>query len=228
MPNREQSPRRELDSGSGRSVWRRQRRLLRFLLDNKISCGNPVTLPSLLTKVKFTQNYRREALQHKLLGPLRRDNRVFVGTSNKGVFLVTTAEDVDTTLGFYTWRVRAELRHARTLRALAKRTKLFAGHESKIPANKERAVIFVDESGNPDIKDLDPPVLVIAAAIIESRQDLADIDQRFKNAFAAIKRPEDHELKTAGLSVAKHARLLRELSLLEYQWAAARVLTEQS
>ena len=57
--------------------------------------------------------------------------------------------------------------------------------------------------------------------MIESRQDLSGIDQRFKNAFATIKRPENHELRTAGLSVAKHARVLRELSLLEYQWAAA-------
>lgn len=137
------------------------------------------------------------------------------------MFLVTTPEDVDATLGFYTWRVRAELRHARNLRALAKRTKLLAGYESKIPDNKERAVIYLDESGNPDIEDRDPPVLVIGAVVIESREDLAALDQRFKNAFAVIRRREEHELRTAGLSVWKHGRVLRELSLLDYQWAAA-------
>ncbi|HXG70834.1 MAG TPA: DUF3800 domain-containing protein [Gemmatimonadaceae bacterium] len=198
-----------------------KRRLIRFLLDNRITSANPKTLPSILADVEFTQTYRREALQHKLLGPLRRDPRVFIGTSSTGIFLVTTPEDVDATLGFYTWRVRAELRHARNLRALAKRTKLFAGYHSTVPPNKERAVIYFDESGNPDIHNRDPPVFVIAAVVVESRRDLAALDQRFKNAFAVIKRPEDHELKTSGLSVAKHGRVLRELSLLDYQWAAA-------
>jgi hypothetical protein len=198
-----------------------KRRLIRYLLDNEITSTKPISLKEILQQVKFTRKYRREALQHKLLGPLRRDQKVFVGTSSKGIFLVTTPQDVDTTLGFYTWRVRAELRHARNLRALAKRTKLLAGYESKIPANKERAVIYLDESGNPDISDLDPPVLIIAAVVIQSRQDLSGMDQRFKNAFAVIKRPEEHELKSKGLSVAKHGRVLRELSLLEYQWAAA-------
>src|SRR5262249_38837488 len=64
-------------------------------------------------------------------------------------------------------------------------------------------------------------VFIVAAVLIDSREDLATMDQRFKNAFAAIRRPEAHELKTAGLSVHKHTRVLRELSLLDYQWAAA-------
>lgn len=198
-----------------------KRRLIRFLLDTGKSATNPVTLPEILKKVRFTRPYSREALQHKLLGPLRRDAKVFVGTSSRGIFLVTTPEDMDATLGFYTWRIRAELRHARNLRALAKRTKLLAGYQTQIPANRERAVIYLDESGNPDIRDLRPSVLVIGAVVIESRQELAALDQRFKNAFAVIRRPEDHELRTGGLSPAKHGRVLRELSLLDYQWAAA-------
>lgn len=198
-----------------------KRRLIRYPLDTGKSASNPVTLPEILDKVKFTRSYHREALQHKLIGPLRRDPKVFVGPPNAGIFLVTTPEDVDATLGLYTWRIRAELRHARNLRALAKRTKLLEGHKSTLPANKERAVIYLDESGNPDVQELTPPVLVIGAVVIESRQELAGLDQRFRNAFAAIRRPESHELRTAGLSVAKHAKVLRELSLLDYQWAAA-------
>jgi hypothetical protein len=199
-----------------------KRRLIRFLLDRSVSSANPKTIPTLLREISFTRSYRREAFQHKLLGPLRRDPRVFVGVSSAGIFLVTTPEDADTTLGFYTWRVRAELRHARNLRALAKRAKLFVDHRSKIPDNKERAVIYIDESGTPDIHHLTPSTFVVGAVMLESRRDLAGIDQRFRNAFAAIGRPTDHELRTAGLSVAKHRRVLRELSLLEYQWAAAR------
>jgi hypothetical protein len=198
-----------------------KKRLIHYLLDNEVTSTTPVTLAKILAEVKFTQKYRREALQHQLLGPLRRERNVFIGTSNAGVFLVTTPEDVDTTLGFYTWRIRAELRHARNLRALAKRTNLLAGYKSKIPATKERAVIYIDESGNPDVGNLDPPVFVIAAVVIQSRQNVAGLEQRFQSAFAVIQRPPSHELRSAGLSVAKHARVLRELSLLEYQWAAA-------
>lgn len=196
-------------------------KLIRFLLANDVSCANPMTIPQILKEVSFSEKYRREGFQHQILGPLRRDPKVFIGTSSKGLFIVTTPEDVDTTLGFYTWRIRAELRHARSLRALSKRTKLFKGHESKIPENKERAVIYLDESGTPNVADTQQPIFVVAAVVIESRRDLAGLDQRFKNAFTTIKRPDDHELKTSGLSVAKHARVLRELSLVEYQWAAA-------
>jgi len=196
-------------------------KLIKFLLQNQVSCTNPMTIPRILKELKFSEKYRREGFQHQILGPLRRDPKVFIGTSNKGLFIVTTPDDVDTTLGFYTWRIRAEMRHARSLRALAKRTKLFKGHKSTIPDNKERAVIYLDESGTANVEDTEQPVFVVAAVVIESRQDLSGLEQRFKNAFATIKRPGDHELKTVGLSVAKHARVLRELSLVEYQWAAA-------
>lgn len=198
-----------------------KRRLIRYLLDNEITVTNPRPIQSILDLDLFERTYTREAFQHQLLGPLRRDPRVFIGTSSAGLFLVTTPEDADATLGFYTWRVRAELRHARNLRRLAKRTNLMKGYTSAIPEKKDRATIYLDESGSPNVNDHDPPVFVVAAVLIDSREDLATLDQRFKNAFAAIRRPEEHELRTAGLSVNKHTRVLRELSLLDYQWAAA-------
>jgi len=95
------------------------------------------------------------------------------------------------------------------------------GYQSRIPANRDRATIYFDESGTPDVNNVTPPVFVVAAVVIESRDDLASLDERFRNAFSVIRRPEEHELRTAGLSVRKHARVLRELSLLEYQCAAA-------
>jgi hypothetical protein len=198
-----------------------KRRLIEYLLENGISASNPKPIQSILRLGILTRQYTKEAFQHQILGPLRRDPRVFIGTSNAGIFLVMSAEDADATLGFYTWRVRAELRHARNLRQLAKRTRLMEGHTSAIPAKKDRATIYLDESGSPNVNDYNPPVFVVAAVLIDSREDLAALDQRFKNAFAVIKRPENHELKAGGLSVNKHARVLRELSLLNYQWAAA-------
>jgi hypothetical protein len=195
--------------------------LIQFLLDNEHGATKPVTLGEILDKVHFSHAYTRNGLQHKLIGPLRRDSKVFVGVSSAGVFLVTTPEDVDATLGFYTPRIRAELRHARYLRALAKSTNLLEGYQTPLPSAKQRTVIYLDESGNPNVADLNPPVLVIGAVVIESRQDLAARDQRFRNAHALIKRPATHELRTVGLSADNHAKVLHELSLLDYQWAAA-------
>jgi hypothetical protein len=198
-----------------------KRRLIEYLLENGIRASNPKPIQSILRLGILTRQYTKEAFQHQILGPLRRDPRVFIGTSNAGIFLVMSAEDADAKLGFYTWRVRAELRHARNLRQLAKRTRLMEGHTSAIPPKKDRATIYLDESGSPNVSDHNPPVFVVAAVLIDSREDLAALDQRFKNAFAVIKRPENHELKAGGLSVNKHTRVLRELSLLNYQWAAA-------
>lgn len=198
-----------------------KRRLIKYLLENDIGSKKPLPISSILALGIFVSHYTREQFQHRLLGPLRRDPRVFVGTSSAGIFLVTTPQDADATLGFYTWRVRAELHHARNLRRLARRTKLMSGYSSVIAPSKERATIFLDESGTPDVCDASQRTFVVAAVVVESRQDIAGLDQRFKNAFAAIKRPEEHELKTSGLSVRKHTRVLRELSLLDYQWAAA-------
>jgi hypothetical protein len=195
-------------------------RVIRYLLDNEVSASNQKSIGVILKETGLSDRYDREAFQWHILSPLRRDRRVFLGWS-RGIFLVTTPEDADTALGSYTSRVRAELRHAASLRDLARRTKLMDGYQSKIPANKERATIYFDESGTPDVSDQSPAVFVVAAVVIESRQDLAELEQRFTNAFAAIHRPEDHELKTTGLSERKHTRVLRELSLLDYQWAAA-------
>ena len=82
-----------------------KRRLVDYLVENEITAENPITLKELLRSARFSQRYTREALQHNLLGPLRRDPQLFVGTSNRGVFLVTSRIDVDTTLEFYTSRI---------------------------------------------------------------------------------------------------------------------------
>ncbi len=94
------------------------------------------------------------------------------------------------------------------------------GYSADVDTEGIRSTIYFDESGNPNIRDLNPAVFVVAAVIIESRQALADLDRRFRNAFNAIGRPEDHEMKSASLSLRKHVRVLRELSLLDYEWAA--------
>jgi len=197
-----------------------KRKLLDYLLKVNATAEDPVPIKIVLEEAELSRKYRREAFQHQILGPLRRDRNVFVGTSSRGIFLVTRPEDADATLGFYTWRIRAELRHARNLRALARRARLMAGYTSKLSSSKDRATIYLDESGTPDIADLKPRVFVVAAVVIESRRELAGLEERFRIACQAVRRPVSHELRAGGLSVQKHAQVLRELSLLDFQWAA--------
>ena len=67
-----------------------KRRLIRYLLDNEITATNPRPIHSILDLDLFERTYTREGFQHQLLGPLRRDPKVFIGTSSAGLFLVTT------------------------------------------------------------------------------------------------------------------------------------------
>jgi len=147
--------------------------LIRFLLDVGATAGNPRPIEWVANNAPFRRPYTKNQLQNLLMVPLRNDDRVFIGTSNAGIYLVTSPLDADTTLGFYTARIRSEMRHMRALKKLAKRTHLFENHRAALDPEKERATIFLDESGSPNIADLDPPVFVVGAVLIESRRALA-------------------------------------------------------
>ena len=200
------SPRRKLETRSGRPLRTRQAQTDSLSLGERRLVRHSYDHPEDSQGSRLLSEVSPRGLPARHLRATAQRSQVFIGTSNKGLFIVTTPEDVDTTLGFYTWRIGAELRHARSLRALSKRTKLFKGHKSTIPENKDRAVIYLDESGTPNVADADQPCSSVAV-VIESRKDLAGLEQRFRNAFTTIRRPLDHELKTSGLSAAKHARV---------------------
>lgn len=194
--------------------------LISYLLAHGADSTSPISIKRILKEAPLSAPYTPNRFQHQVVGPLRRERRVFIGTSNKGLFLVTNRNDADRTLAFYTWRVRAELRHARNLRGIVKRY-LPKAVASPAPGKKERAVIYIDESGTPDIHDTDQPFFIVAAVVVESKKELSSLEQRFRHVCELLNRPVEHELRTGGLSAAKHARALHELSRINYQWAAA-------
>lgn len=54
---------------------------------------------------------------------------------DRGVFLLVGPEDAEATIDFYSTRVRAELRHVRGVKALARRYRLFNNYTArKAPA----------------------------------------------------------------------------------------------
>jgi hypothetical protein len=83
-----------------------------------------------------------------------------------------------------------------------------------------RLIVGFQLSTEADIADLKPKLFVVAAVVLESKRDLAGLEESFRSAATSIKRPIEHELRTVGLSVRKHARVLRELALMDLQWAA--------
>ena len=103
------------------------------MLEHNVTVTNPRSIESLLKSGLFTREYKRSQFQQQVVGPLRRDPRIFVGWSGGGLFLVTSPDAADAALAAYTGRIRAELRHARSLRKLARRTRLMDGHVVSMP-----------------------------------------------------------------------------------------------
>ncbi|WP_291988102.1 DUF3800 domain-containing protein [Luteitalea sp.] len=195
-----------------------KKRLLDYLIDNEVTASNPKPIEDLLA-VPFGGRYKRSAFQHRIVGPLRREPAVFIGVSNAGLFLVTSAVDAATTLDFYATRLRAEQRHVRSLRALARRTKLFEAVDTEsAPAGP--AIVYMDESGSPGVGDEHDQHFVVAAVMLESHAELARLEQRFKNALAIVRRDPTGEAKASSFSKRNLRLVLRELSLAEYVWAA--------
>ena len=196
-----------------------KRLLLDYLLNNGVTASNPKPIDELLV-VPFGSRYKRSAFQHQIVGPLRREPAVFIGVSNAGLFLVTNPTDAATTLDFYATRLRAEQRHVRSLRALAKRTRLFDHLDSDVGAGQS-AIVYMDESGSPGVGDEHDRHFVVAAVMLESHAELARLEQRFGNALAIVRRETLVEVKASNFSKRNLALVLRELSLSGYVWAAA-------
>jgi hypothetical protein len=84
------------------------------------------------------------------MAPLRDEGRVFIGTSNRGIYLLEKVEDAEETINFYSTRIRSELRHVRNVKALARRYRLLKKYKARKPRSGE-TLIYFDESGTPSM-----------------------------------------------------------------------------
>src|SRR5436853_406823 len=91
-----------------------KRVLLDYLLKHAKGHEHAMSLDRVRKEAPFENSYStKESLQQALIVPLRSEGKVFIGTSNKGIFLIDKPEDADTTISFYTTRIRSELHHVR-------------------------------------------------------------------------------------------------------------------
>ena len=197
-----------------------KRTLLDYLLQNGRGIENAVAIARIREEAGFRRRYSREAIQQKLIVPLRDEGRVFIGTSNRGVFLLEKAEDAEETINFYSTRIRSELRHVRNVKALARRYRLFNRYKSRKPPNGQ-TLIYFDESGTPSMADIaEQPLFIIGAVLIEDRRLLRTLPKRFEFIADLIGQPKNYEFRFNKLNKGQRAKVLRELSVIDFQWAA--------
>jgi hypothetical protein len=145
-----------------------KRTLLDFLLLHAKGREHAMPLSQVTKEADFERPYTRESLQHTLIVPLRSQGKVFIGTSNKGIYLIEKPEDADTTISFYTTRIRSELHHVRNLKTLARKYHLFSNYKSAKSAAGESAIIYFDESGSPTLQDrATNPFFIVCGVVVE-------------------------------------------------------------
>jgi hypothetical protein len=197
-----------------------KRALIDYLLENAIGWENPVALARVAREAEFSRRYSKEGIQLQLMVPLRSEGRVFIGTGNKGIYLINEAQDGNKTIDFYSSRIRSELRHLRNLKALAAKYKLFSNYT---PGKRTgpKCFVYFDESGTPTLKDkTTEPYFIVCGVLLEGAASLKHIDKRFDLIAAILGKPADYEFKSNRLDKNEYTKILKELAPLDFQWAA--------
>jgi hypothetical protein len=211
---------RDWEPADGDTAGGDKRALLDFLLEHGRGVENAVAIARIKEHAHFSRLYSREAIQQQLIVPLRDEGRVFIGTCNRGIFLLEKAEDAEETINFYSTRIRSELRHVRSVKALARRYKLFKKYKSAKPPIGE-TLIYFDESGTPSLTDAaNEPFFIIAAVLVEDRRILKTLPKRFEFIAESLGKPKNYEFRFNRLNKKQRAKVLRELGVVDFQWAA--------
>lgn len=199
-----------------------KKKFINYMIDNHCGFNNATSIKSLLKSIPgFATKYKKESFQHNILVPLREDPKVFIGIrSNKGIFLVTNADDANTTYKFYSTRINSEQKHWRNLRKIAKKYKLFKNYKST-DQKGHRSFVFFDESGTPSLKDSNvTPYFIVSAVILSSKSELKKLDAKFKNLRSIFKKDGSFEFKSNKLKNGELRTILNDLYSIDYEFAS--------
>jgi hypothetical protein len=115
----------------------------------------------------------------------------------------------------------------RNVKALARRYRLFNKYKSSKPPTGE-TLIYFDESGTPSMNDVArQPLFIIGAVLIEDRRILKALPRRFEFIAESIGKPTNYEFSFNKLNKKQRATVLRELGVVDYQWAAVCFVKER-
>lgn len=193
---------------------------LDYVIKNCNGYRNGKSIQRILKDITFSKNYTKESFQHNIIVPLREEEDFFIGTSNKGIYFISNADDARKTLEFYTTRIRSEQKHLRNLKKLINKNHLF--NDFKYDETKKNTVnVYFDESGTPSLTDIkDSPFFIVTAIIIESRKGkpIYELDKKFQYIKGLINKSNDFEFKSGKLNTKEYIKVLRELSAVDYEY----------
>ncbi|MEW5797711.1 MAG: DUF3800 domain-containing protein [Bacteroidota bacterium] len=171
---------------------------------------------------RFSKPYSRESFQHTILVPLREEKGFFIGTGNKGIYLIKNSTDALKTISFYSRRINSEEKHLKNLMMVLKKD----NNREKVQypeSDKRIADVYFDESGKPTLSNKrEEPYFIVCAVIIDSKNKRYNLlDEKFNFIRKQLLQKTDkYEIKHNNLNTKKHKLLLSEISTLDYGFAA--------
>lgn len=198
-----------------------RKRFLDYLLSNCQNKKNAQPIDKILRSITFLRKYTKEQFQHQIIVPFREERNVFIGTSSKGIYLITEAEDAFTTINFYLHRIGSERKHLKNLIRLARRNQLFENY-SPSPPSSEIKHIFVDESGTPTLSDVvQQPHYIVTAIIVKGKKTERTLSKKLNYLRELLNKSPDFEFKSSSLNKREYKTTLTELSTLDYEFGTA-------
>ncbi|EMN25330.1 DUF3800 domain-containing protein [Leptospira kirschneri] len=199
-----------------------RKKFIEYLIHNCKGFKNGQSIKTIIRNGNFKYDYSKEAFQHQIIVPFRESDKVFIGTSQKGIYFIESSADAKNTLDFYTNRIRSEQKHLRNLKKIIRKNDLFAQLEH---TKKEKTTVnvYFDESGTPSLKNIEnDPFFIVTAVVIESKRNkpIYELDKRFRFIRDLLGKQVDFEFKSTKLKLTEYEKVLTELSTVDYEFAS--------
>lgn len=95
-----------------------KKKFIEYLIHNCKGFKNGQSIKVIIKNGNFKYEYNKEAFQHQIIVPFRESDKIFIGTSQKGIYFIESSADAKNTLDFYTNRIRSEQKHLRNLKII--------------------------------------------------------------------------------------------------------------
>jgi len=194
---------------------------IKYLVEHCQGRQNAKTIDTILQIIRPKLNrkdYKRGSFQQSLVVPFKEEKEFYVGTdATKGIYLVVDAEDVVCTLNFYRSRIRAEHKHLRNLKSIAKKHNLLRNISIKND-HKVKRTVFFDESGTPSLNIQDKYFIV--GAVVVNNDDIRKLQGLFAAINSKLGLPPEAEIKSTRLDAKKYKYILNKIAKIDYEFAA--------
>jgi len=199
-----------------------KKNFLLYLTRNCIGRSHAISIRKILENVSFSKEYTRESFQHHILVPLKEEKDFFIGTCSKGLYFISDGQDAFKTITFYTNRIRAERKHLRNLKKIVKRNKLFKSLDVDVERSKKiKKFIYLDESGVPSLKNKKQnPYFIVGALVVDGKNPQKQLAPKLDLIRQLLGKERDYEFKSTRLKINDYFIFLRELSTIDYEFAA--------